>query len=151
MTYIPYRLVRTRHTLGHEVDMQCPAFCTQTHGTPVPGALLGTAEPGHFYDHEWHTGPSFQLVAPGDHYWDSADFCTEEDRVYPVLHTELSAEPLDDGTFGTPFIYVDTLNAGQGAWLDVAETDQLIRDLKIYTARLQELRDQLAELTEEES
>lgn len=151
MKWIPYRLIRTQHTLGHAVDMQCPAFCTLTHGVPVPAALRGTAEPGHFYDHEWHEGPSFELVAPGDHYWREAPFCTEADRVYPVLNARLSAEPLDDGTFGTPYIYLDTLNAAQGGHLDVEGADQLIRDLKVYTARLQALRDQLADLTEGES
>lgn len=154
MTYIPYRLIKTPTLDGRTVDMLCPSFCTEDHGVKAEVGEAATVQtpardedgkPGHVYDHVWHCGPSFKLNGPGDM------FCQDDPqhRVYPVLHASLSAEPLDDGTFGQPYIYLDTLDAGQGGRLDVEHADQLIRDLKVYTARLQDLRDQLARLTGE--
>lgn len=93
---------------------------------------------------DWCESEPIALSGPGDHY-------AEVPEQYEVMWACLSEAPDDElraGASADPYIYFDTLSTGQGDRLDVAAVDELLGNLTGYVARLQAMRDRLAELTE---
>ncbi|MCM1941599.1 hypothetical protein NC239_25690 [Streptomyces sp. G3] len=116
-------------TPGHDdgqASGQCPAWCAAVDHLNDPG----------------HQGPSILLTAPGDEtgFYDDGE-------PYPLLWAALVRES------GQPTrIYLDALGdaSGGGSHLDVAGVDAVLADLRLYTARLQQMRNRLAEILKEQ-
>ncbi|MDJ1131779.1 DUF6907 domain-containing protein [Streptomyces iconiensis] len=115
---------------GRTVTVACPPWCTFPH-------------------HEWvdtwafHETDSAVFIGPADH----SGF--DGGKPYDALWACVSAEAHEDGGYGRPYLHFDTIGAGAGGRLDVAQTDALLAELRRYTGRLQQLRDQLAKITTE--
>ncbi|MDX2703961.1 hypothetical protein PV350_13975 [Streptomyces sp. PA03-6a] len=119
---------------GAPIAVTCPSWCTTPHGD------------GEIAENTWHEGPSILFVGPGDfyEYFDGGE-------PYEVMWAAISAEPNDaDGSHGQPYIYFDTQGQATGARLDVAQADAVLRDLRQYVDRLQQMRDRLAQINEGE-
>ncbi|MEV7032717.1 hypothetical protein AB0N99_21190 [Streptomyces sp. NPDC093272] len=70
----------------------------------------------------------------------------------PHLNAHLVLPEMDEHPDAPPQITVDAGDLfGAYAELDVERADQFIRDLKMFTARVQQMRDQLAAMKEERS
>lgn len=124
--------MRTR--TGSFLAVQCPPWCTQQH------------DGDQHADSIWHEAPAIAFVGPGD-YLGYAD----DGQPYEVMWACISAQPNDeDGTYGRPYLFFDTLGAGTGARLDVDQADAVLRHLRQYTDRLQQMRDQLARIVKAE-
>jgi hypothetical protein len=110
----------------------CPAWCVRS------GSDTGC---------DWCESKPVSFQGPGDMY-------DEKSEPVEVLWAAISEVPMDEvlssGQDPTPYIYFDTLSAGCGSRLNVAETDALIRRLVRYVGRLKVMRDQLAALTAED-
>jgi len=126
------RLFTMPRRTGGTLAVQCPPWCSQRHS------------PKDYVEWAWHEGPAIEFTGPGDYYehFDGGE-------PYEVMWACIAAEPdHTTGTYGRPYIYFDTLSAGQGGRLDVEQADALIADLRTYTDRLQQLRDHLAQITD---
>ncbi|MFE0844920.1 DUF6907 domain-containing protein [Streptomyces rochei] len=115
-------------TPGHDdgqASGQCPPWCTIADHRP---------------DDDHHEGVSIAFVGPGD---DTGYF--DDGEPYEVLWAALASRG-----DGPPHIYFDTQGQATGAHLDLAQTDALLADLHQYTARLQQMRNRLAEILKEQ-
>lgn len=130
---VPDRTYRLSSLSGATLSVKCPPWCTYDHT-------------GHVAENAWHEAEAVQFIGPGDFY---GHF--DNGEPYDVMWACISAQPDDEtGEYGRPYIYFDTLGCGQGGRLDVAGADKVLADLRAYTARLQQMRDQLAEITRTE-
>jgi hypothetical protein len=111
--------------------VQCPDWCVIDHGDdPI--------------DDIFHRGAYMQAGVPADqvHYVD-ADL-----KLVAHLCLPSAPQPGEEGGF----LVVDPGDMfGPYAELDLEHTDQLIRDLKTFTARIEQARDVLAALKEQQS
>ncbi|MGJ5897981.1 DUF6907 domain-containing protein [Streptomyces niveiscabiei] len=102
----------------------CPSWCT-------------FAE--HHNDTE-HQGAGIAFTGPGD---ETGHF--DDGEPYEVLWAAI------DSTDGQPpRIYFDTQGLAAGTRLDVAAADTVLAGLRLYVARFEQLRNQLAKLTKGE-
>jgi hypothetical protein len=102
----------------------CPSWCVH-YGTSI--------------DCDWHESRPIAIEGPGDFYEDPGP----TEVMWAVL-SETPQDAVDCGEQEGAYIFVDTLGDGCGGRLNVAQTDDLIRQLTRYTDRLKALRDQLA-------
>jgi hypothetical protein len=97
---------------------------------------------------DWCESTPIAFHGPGDMY-------DEKPEPVEVLWAAISEVPTEDvlnhGEDPTPYIYFDTLGAGQGSRMNVAETDAVIRRLSRYVGGLKVMRDQLAALTADQT
>lgn len=112
----------TRLARSTTVAGSCPPWCTIA---------------VHRADDPHHQGLPIVFTGPGD---ESGYF--DQGEPYEVLWAALT-----DGADGPPQIYLDTLDVAAGAHLDLAGADEVLRNLRCYVARFEQLRNQLAELT----
>lgn len=111
----------------------CPDWCVLDHT-------------GDWVDDLFHRGPSVVISVPED-----AAYAVGSSGA-PHLDAHLVLPQLREDPDGPAQITVDAGDLfGAYAELDVAHTDQFIRDLKAFTARMEQLRDQLAAIKEQQS
>lgn len=113
---------------GGTLAVHCPPWCTMPH-------TVGAAEDSH------HQGPTVAFTGPGDWtgYFDGGE-------PYEVLYAAISADALG----GRPYVYFDTHGEATGARLDVAGLDAVLGDLRTYVDRLQQMRDRLAQIIDDQ-
>lgn len=108
----------------------CPAWCTRDHAIDSPEDFF-------------HRSHIAKLAAP-----ESASFATDGEGG-PRFEAHLVLPEGPEGGDEPPQITVDADVFGPYAELDVEHADQFIRDLKTFTARMQQMRDQLAAIKKE--
>ncbi|MFJ4339398.1 DUF6907 domain-containing protein [Streptomyces sp. NPDC088915] len=127
------RLIRMALPNGGTLSVKCPPWCTQPH------------KENDYAHWAWHEAPAIAFTGPGDYYGHFDD-----GEPYEVMWACLAAQPDDTtGDYGQPYIYFDTLSAGAGGRLDVAQADAYLTELRTYVDRLQQMRDRLAEITQQ--
>ncbi|MEU9183331.1 hypothetical protein AB0D14_01935 [Streptomyces sp. NPDC048484] len=110
---------------------KCPAWCVVEHGDdPI--------------DDIFHRGSYAQVGVPDDQVYLSTD------DLKMVAHLCLPEVPEPGDENGFVVLHHGDL-WGPYAELDIEGTDQLIRDVKTFAARLQQLRDQMAAVKEQQS
>ncbi|MFI6468747.1 DUF6907 domain-containing protein [Streptomyces sp. NPDC050516] len=111
--------------------LTCPDWCVVEHGNDPP-------------DDVFHRGGCAQTRLPENLIRLSSD----DLKLVARLCLPEAPEPGDEGGF----VVVDRGDLfGPYAELDIEHTDQFIRDLKAFTARVQQMRDQLAAVKEQQS
>ncbi|MEU6768629.1 hypothetical protein ABZ916_39730 [Streptomyces sp. NPDC046853] len=129
-------LVTAGRTASAPMGRACPTGCDGQHSRDVEGNFF-------------HRGPLAVVATPTE---SAGRVLTAEEPVVPRLTAhlvvpdgpELGAEP--------PQITVDAGDLfGPYAELDADQADEFIRSLKDFTARVQQMRDQLAEIKEQQS
>lgn len=124
-------VIITEHPAGAGRVESCPPWCIGGHDLDHP-------------DDVFHRGEFLKLKAP------EGSGPRKGDQLPALCAQLVMPEVAEDDD--PACIVVDHNDVyGPYAQLDVAKADQMIRDLKVYTARLQEMRDQLAALKEEQS